>query len=235
MTKLFRLMITAAVAIGSASVASAGELKLSITNGRVTLVAQDVQVRQILAEWTRVGGTTIVGGDKLVGQNVTLQLVDQPEREALEILLKSAAGYVASQRAQILPNASVFDRILILPTSRPPAYSASAPPPATFARPMPQPQPDDDEPVEPVPLTPPQAPPGAAFPGNQPGMQPAAPGTSPQQPVTASKPGMLPAAPGVPPNPYGAPPGVPPNPNPNGRGGGPGGPGAPGTGRGGQR
>src|SRR6185436_20932256 len=107
MTKLFRFMIMAAVAVGTASVATAGELKLSIANGRVTLTAQDVQVRQILAEWTRVGGTTIVGGDKLIGQTVTLQLVDQPEREALEILLKSAAGYVASQRAQIQPNASV--------------------------------------------------------------------------------------------------------------------------------
>jgi hypothetical protein len=220
MTKLFRFMMMAAVAIGSASVASAGELKLSIANGRVTLVAQDVPVRQILAEWSRVGGTTFVGGEKLITPNVTLQLTDQPEREALEILLRSAAGYVASQRAQIVATASVFDRIMILPTSRPPAFSASAPPPS-FSRPMPQPQPDDDEPVEPVPLAPPQGPPGSNI-QQQPGM----PG---QQPQTLTKPGMLPAAPGVPPNPYGAPPGAPaPPPNPNGRGGGPGGPGGPG-------
>src|SRR5262249_21251759 len=70
MSKLFRFLIMATLALAWAPAARAGELKLTIANGRVTLIAQDVQVKQILAEWTRVGGTQIVGGDKLNGQNV---------------------------------------------------------------------------------------------------------------------------------------------------------------------
>jgi hypothetical protein len=189
MPKLFRSMVMASAVVASASAASAGELKLSIANGRVTLVAQDVPVRQILAEWARVGRTTIVNGEKLVGAPLTLQLIDRPEREAIEVLLRSAAGYLISERAGGLPTGSVFDRIMILATSKAPAFSAGIPPPAFGNRPMPQPQPqpqpDDDEPVEPVPvpLTPPQGPPGSQMPG-QPPMQP---GQPPAPPMTAPR------------------------------------------------
>jgi hypothetical protein len=237
MKTLFRTFLFAFAAVFgvSASVANAGDLKLSIANGRVTLIAQDVPVRQILAEWARIGRTTIVNGEKVPGPSVTLQLVDQPERDALEILLKTAAGYVAAPRQVALADASVYDRIMILPTSRAPAYSASAPPPPQFSRPMPQPAPDeDDQPVVEVPpMTPPQVPPGMNYPAqnvpgqNVPGQN--VPGQQPQQqPLTAPRPGMLPSTPGVqPPNPYGTPtlpPGVRP-PGPGGPGRGPGGPG----------
>jgi hypothetical protein len=176
-------------------------------------VAEDVSVRQILAEWARIGRTTIVNGEKLTGPTVTLQLVDRPEREVLEVLLRSAAGYLASQRSVGLAAGSVFDRIMILPTSRPPAFSGvSAPPAFNRAMPQPQPQPDEDDPVEPVPLAPPQGPPGSNIPN-----QPPQPGQQPAQPLTSPRPGMLPQTPGVqPPNPFGTP-GV--------RPGGPGGPG----------
>ena len=42
-------------------------------------------LRQILEEWARLGQTTIVNGDKLTGPPMTLQLVDRPEREVLDI------------------------------------------------------------------------------------------------------------------------------------------------------
>lgn len=221
MSKLFCSMAMAALVLGSASAAGAGELKLSIANGRVTLLAQDVPVRQILAEWTRVGGTTILNGEKLVGPPLTLQLIDRPEREVLEVLLRSAAGYLASPRPVSVTTASVFDRIMIMPTSRPPAFSGAVAPPAFnrgMVQPQPQPQPDEDEPVEPVPvpLTPPQGPPGSQMPGQFP-MQP---GQQPQQPLTSPRPGMLQPTPGVQPNPNF--PNLPPGVRPPG-GGGPGG------------
>ncbi len=220
MHRISCVLAVAALCAGAVPSASAGELRLTIANGRVTLMAQEVPVRQILAEWARIGLTTIVNGDKVIGPAVTLQLVDKPEREVLEVLLKSAAGFMAAPRAVNIPNASAFDRIMILATSRPPAYSASAPPPPQpfNTRPMPQPQPDDDDqPVEQVPLTPPAMPPGMTYPGQQvfPGQQPG----QPAGPLTAPRPGMMPAQPNAPPNPYGTPlpPGVRP---PGGRGGG---------------
>jgi hypothetical protein len=38
--------------------ALADDLKLTLENGRATILAQDVPLRQILAEWARVGKTT---------------------------------------------------------------------------------------------------------------------------------------------------------------------------------
>jgi hypothetical protein len=217
MPKYSRCLIYAAALIGAFSVvpAAAQELKLSMANGRVTLVARDVPVRQILAEWARIGDTRIVNGDKLMGPPVTLEIVDYPEGRALDLVLRQAAGYMAAPRPANSPGASLYDRILILPTSRPPAVTAVATPP-TYNRnfmpqPMPQPVEDDDrgEPSDQGPVPPPgMVPQGSPFPG-QPPLPGAQPGTPQQQPVfTAPRPGMLPPAPqpGVP-NPY-APPGT---------------------------
>lgn len=218
MQKLFRCVVLAGLVAASPSAIFAGDLKLSLTNGRATIVADDVPLRQILSEWARVGKTTIVNADKLVGPSVTLQLVDVPEEQALETLLRSASGYVVAQRASYVPGASVFDRIMIMPTSRPPAASASASPP-TFNQPRPMrvPTGDEDDPMDPPVMMPPNM--GGIQPNpNVPQMMPA-PGMPPnmqQPPLTAPRPGMLPPAPGQP----GAPPVIRP---PGGPGGGPGG------------
>ena len=63
MNTLTRLALATVLISGCASVASAGDLKLTIDNGRVTLIAQDVPLRQILDEWARIGKTTIVNAD----------------------------------------------------------------------------------------------------------------------------------------------------------------------------
>jgi len=116
-------------------------LSLSIAEGRVNLHTQDVPVRQILAEWARVGGTTIVNGDRVGGPPVSLDLHDVPERQALDILLRGVAGYVLGARLASASGASGIDRILILPTS-----NAPRPAPTTFVNgppnrfPQPQPQ-----------------------------------------------------------------------------------------------
>jgi hypothetical protein len=133
--------------------AGAQDLTLSINEGRVTLIAQNVPVSRILAEWARIGQSTILNGEKLTGPPVTLHFENQPERDVLEVLLGSASGYIVAPRSVAMANASAFDRILIMPTSRPPAVSAAVPP--QFSRPPMQPpvpiQPDiDDDPAEPV-------------------------------------------------------------------------------------
>src|SRR5215210_5748647 len=164
MHKRLRYALFTLVVAGLAPAAHAGELKLALANGRATLIAQDVPVRQILAEWARVGKTTIVNGEKLTGPPISLQLVDRPEREVLELILSSASGYIAAQREITLADASVFDRVMILPTSKGPVGVAAAPPqpgPGQFGRPgmappmpMPMPVPDEDEPQD-TPLVPP--------------------------------------------------------------------------------
>src|SRR3954468_4176258 len=118
MHNLIRRTVLSALIICAPALASAGELSLKIANGRATLVAQDVPLRQILAEWARLGQTTIVNGDKLTGQPITLQLFDRREGEVLDVLLRSASGYIAAQRAVSVPNASQFERVMIMPVSR---------------------------------------------------------------------------------------------------------------------
>ena len=111
--------------------ASAAELRLEMSGGFVTLVATDTPLRQILAEWARVGGTRIVNAERIAGPPVTIQLERVPEQEALAVLLRSAAGYLAAPRRAGSAGASVYESVMILATSTPPA---AAPAPATGAR-----------------------------------------------------------------------------------------------------
>lgn len=220
----------AALLVSASSSAFAGDLRLTIANGRVTIVAQDVTLRQILDEWGRVGQTVVIGADRLAGVPVTLELHDVAEGRALETLLRSASGYIAKPRSGTV-GASAYDRILIMPTSRPPAVSAA---PQPF-NPRPQPQVvmpnviDDDieSPVAPPGSVPAPPPPQVMpYPG-QPPVQPGVnqqPGQAPQ--MTAPRPGQLPAPPNVPGQPpYQVPPSQIRPPGVTGPGGGPGGPG----------
>jgi hypothetical protein len=100
------------------------QLAVSMHGGLVTISASNVTVRQILAEWAKVGQTRIVNGEGVPGGPLTLQLTNVPEEQALDILLRSAAGYVAAPRAVADANASHFDRIIVMPTSAPSAPRA---------------------------------------------------------------------------------------------------------------
>ena len=101
-----------------APIRAADDLELSFRDGRVTVIATDVPVRTILQEWSRVGDTEFVDADKLTGQPVRLQLVNVPEATALRVLLRQAAGYVAAPRDERAPDASRFDRVLVMAASR---------------------------------------------------------------------------------------------------------------------
>jgi len=148
MRKTVFCFVFALATAGAVSMAAAGELSVKIANGRATVIAKDVPVRQILAEWARVGETKVVNGERIPGGPISLELVDVPEKEALDTILRTAAGYIAAPRPANLAGASQFDRVIVLATSRPPAANTSVTPPA-FGRPAmqmpPQPPPDDDD------------------------------------------------------------------------------------------
>jgi hypothetical protein len=128
----YLLPIAAAVAIGASPAAAAAQtLSLQLQDGRTTLVAERVSLPQILAEWQRVGGVTIVNGDRTSASPVNLYLVDMPEQDALAVLLRSVSGYILVPRAQRGSAASSIDRILILPASAVPPRDSAAPAAAT--------------------------------------------------------------------------------------------------------
>jgi hypothetical protein len=145
-------VLAAAILLLAPGAAHAQQMKLQIQNGLVTLDASNVPVRQILAEWARIGGAKVVNGEKVAGGPVTLQLLDVPERQALDTILRGVSGYMLAARADLSTGVSAFDRILILPTSSAPRH-APAPPITGFpGRQMPQQPPVMAEPAEETPL-----------------------------------------------------------------------------------
>jgi hypothetical protein len=192
----------AAAAWLAAAGSARADVSVILQDGRATVILHDATPRQALAEWARVGQTRIQNLDRVPGGPVTIELRDVPEARALEVLLRSVAGYIAAPRPAGAPGASVFDRILILPTS----VASAAPPPMRAAAPMPVFQPPDptalanDEPQAPN-----ASDPGSVFPqpaiqpsieGNPPAVQPYTPPTSapttvaPQAPPTLPTPGQ---------------------------------------------
>ena len=105
-------------------------MQLTIRDGRVSLVAKDATVRQILTEWARVGQTKIVNVERIPGGPVSMELTNVPEQQALEVLLRSVSGYLAAPRPIDAANLSRFDRIIVMPTSAPPRVAPGAPAPA---------------------------------------------------------------------------------------------------------
>jgi hypothetical protein len=139
-----RLLVCIALATASLISSTArAEVRFSVRDGRVVIVATEASVADILTEWARVGQARIINADRLPRTVVTLDLQDVSEQQALDVLLRDTSGYMALARAVADPNASVFDRIVIMPPSVPPAVAAGprpsnaprATPPA--AEPMP--------------------------------------------------------------------------------------------------
>jgi hypothetical protein len=217
----FRIFVlTGVIVVGFAVVAAAqAPLQLHISNGRVTLHAQNVPLRTILAEWSKLGGAKIVNGEAVAGAPLTLDLEAVPERQALDIILRGVSGYMLAARQPGTVGVSMYDRIMILPTSvaprnPPPALAGTAP---GIIRPVAPRQPDDQNADDqdaaqgndgvplgrPVPIPRPVA---GGVPGTAPILPPAAvPENEPQQPpglvVTPANPFGLPvgssARPGV--------------------------------------
>ena len=203
-----RILLTFAVTLVVSLPASAQQLKLSFRDGRVSLDATGVPVRTILNEWARLGGTKVIGGERITGGPLTLKLENVPESQALEIVLRSVAGYMAAPRsAAAVAGASIYDRILVMATSAAPVPAARPTPAqsngaAGNQRGVPQRPParqveQDEEPEEEPDPNPPN-PPVFTFPqpgqNAQPGMlQNPPPGGAPQSiTINPANPGTVP-------------------------------------------
>jgi hypothetical protein len=185
----FRASLVSLLLVTSTATA-APRIQLSFSEGRVWLTADGATAAQILAEWARLGGTRIVNAERISSEPLTLEMPGVPERDALDVLLKSASGYIAMSRTPELRAAfarqSQFDRVAVLPSSTRvsepvlrgvpvPAEVPTLvpPPPPVFAPsggqrligPDGQPVPDDQEGAPAPVVTTPPAPPPATKPG----------------------------------------------------------------------
>jgi hypothetical protein len=178
------VLLAASVAIGAAPPA----VRLTFKDGLVWLSATEATAAQILAEWSRVGGTRIVNAERISGPPLKLELNGVLEMDVLAILLRTTGGFIAAARVPAANDGSPIsgvEQITLLPVnSRPmvqapqevPAPSPDAvPPPPVFdpsgARrvlgPDGQPVPDDQDGAPPSPEAP-QAPPPQPPPPNPP-------------------------------------------------------------------
>jgi hypothetical protein len=212
-----RLSVAVVLATLVCPVASA-DVQLAIADGRVSLVAKDATIRQIMAEWARIGQTTVVNLERIPGVAVTLQLTNVTEEQALDVLLRSVSGYMAARRPVAAQKASRFDRIIVMPPSTPPRVVAApvpafpqpvVPSPAAPVAGLPGAGDDDNDPTRPAGAA------GAAirgpvftFPQPQVVAPPAAVGAVGSVPAQAGPPAGLPPPTGVPPASQGSPPGA---------------------------
>lgn len=165
-------LLTAAVLL--AAPASA-DVVVKLENGQASVSATNATVREILAEWARVGQTRIVNVDRVAGNPMTLELSNVPELQALDVILRTVSGYVAAPRAEAAPNASQYDRIYLLATSTPaaapPRPATPAPAPFQPANVQPDDQEEDDVPSPNPPRAVPPRPPFNTFPQPRPAPQ----------------------------------------------------------------
>jgi hypothetical protein len=174
-------LLAASLALaGTARNAGAQSIKIEFDGGRVNLIAKDAQVRQILAEWARLGGTQIINGDKVTGPPVSIELMGVDERRALDVILRNASGYMVSSRVAVAGK-SIIDKVHIVPTSSAPLPRAVAaiPTPQTVPPPIPQ---DEDEQEDPPPSRPAAA--GRGAPARPPPVATRNPITNRQPPAT---------------------------------------------------
>ena len=189
-----RVVAAAVLIVGLAGSTASAQVQLTMHDGLVTIVASNATVRQILAEWARVGHTTIMNAERVPGGPITLQLTNVPEAQALDLLLRSISGYLAAPRAVTASNLSRYDRIVVMPTAAAPRQAVAAAPPVFQPQavvPQPAEELNDDRPATTI-VAPPQGPVFTTF--QQPqvvGAPTAAPGIVPPAPV----PGAVPPVP----------------------------------------
>ena len=108
------------------SVKATDGLEISFHNGRVTIIADDIPVQRILQVWSEIGQTMFVDAEELSAESIRVELVDVDEIEAIRVLLRQGAGYVAAPRSPVPIGQSRFDRVLVMGTSRKPEVEVNA-------------------------------------------------------------------------------------------------------------
>ena len=135
---------TAAVCLacmcGMVSARAESSIDLHFKDGRVWIHVVDAPAPQILREWSRIGGTTIVNGEAVAGPPLTFQLIGVPESEALDTILRDTAGHVSVLRTSGSDGPAQARQILIVPKTPAAGVSTAAGPP----RGEPAPSMDDD-------------------------------------------------------------------------------------------
>jgi len=196
MRQKVRTLVVSGVLVGAFTLGATaqspgpGELVLTFpAEGLVTLVATDVTVRDILAEWSRQTGAVFTNADKLPGGPVTVQYERMSETAVLDSLLRPAAGYLAVPRDKQRPAGSPIAFVYIIPVSRGTAAGPSSPAvptalPVQVLGPTPEVTPGAAAAANMPPTPEVQGPPmsGPPDPANPPGAQPE-PGRSSGPPV----------------------------------------------------
>src|SRR5262249_29103917 len=140
-----------AMLLGMITVSAFGgpRVRLAISDGRVWLETDGATAAEILAEWARVGQTSIANGESVNSERLTLQLDGVLEGDALGIVLRSAGGFVAVDREAGTPIAnsslSRYARVVVVPVNAGPTPAATVAPafnaatlPAATPRPTPR-------------------------------------------------------------------------------------------------
>ena len=116
---LQRMLMAAALLFVATIGCAESSVQLTFVDGRVSLEAHGATLPQILAEWTRVGGTEIDNGGSAAGGPLDVQLTDITEEQALQVLLRGVDYVVVGRPNPTEPSiASRMQRILIAPTRR---------------------------------------------------------------------------------------------------------------------
>ena len=121
------VLLAGAAVSPAVSSAQAGEILFSIRDGRVTLVARDAQLSDILAVWEREGRTKIVARERVQGMVHSLELTNEPEAAALATVLRSVTGYIAAKYAVPPPDGSTYRCIIINPIPAPVMLAQAGP------------------------------------------------------------------------------------------------------------
>jgi glucosyl-dolichyl phosphate glucuronosyltransferase len=115
----FVMAASMAGASGAVIAGAVRTLQLTFRDGHVSLAAHGVTLQQVLKEWERIGRTQVDHADAAPATLLDLDLTDVTEEEALDVLLRSAGGFVAIAAPAPDVTASHFGRILIVPPGAP--------------------------------------------------------------------------------------------------------------------
>ena len=98
-------------------------------DGLVTLTAQNVTTRDILAEWARQCGCYVVNADRLGGTPIAVPIsfVSAPQPEVLRSLLRETGGYALTPRRPGSTSVSHYETIYIINPSGPVMQTAATP------------------------------------------------------------------------------------------------------------
>lgn len=169
-------------------------LQLSFNaDGTINLAAQNVTVRDILAEWARQCQCHVVNAEQLSGGVIMmpLQFERATQSAVLGSLLRQAAGYVLTPKRAGSPGGSNYETIFILATSNPVA-GPYIPPPVTVPSLLPTTGSPDDELPPVVPIRDPEPNPSTQTPAQAPSSNPF--GSRSTSPFGTTTPGTGPTA-----------------------------------------